>query len=194
MLIDMSSVWGNIKLVENLVSEEDFALLSKYRARSKYVRGLTLSKVQGMSLNVSEGYFVMLKLSLAFSAVEMISKVTHRSNNLGICDKSVVSALNNGRFDKLLMAIDKDNLRRYPKSESNQVGKWKNLHPQRDLTPFVVQCRNFMLHGSFSPSESGLSSSSSLRGMILGLAEASLEAGDMALEKWALKLLKSPTK
>jgi len=187
----MTSMWRTIESVRASISPTDFILLTKYRARCKYVRGLSSTNIQGLGVKVSEGYFVMLKLSLAFSAIEMIATVTNRRNSLGIRSTSFVSAMHSGKFDRLLKAVDKDNDRRYPKSTSNEYGRWREISSNSDLTRFVAQCRNFMVHGSFSPSESGLSDSKLLRSLILELAEETLVAGDRALELWCLKLKRS---
>jgi hypothetical protein len=186
--VDMPSTWSTIESVRDLISPTDFVLLTKYRARCKYVRGLSTANIEGLGEKVSDGYFVMLKLSLAFSAIEMIATVTNRRNNLGIRSSSVLRAMKSGKFDKLLKAIDRDNDRRYPKSISNEYGRWRDVSSNGDLTRFVAQCRNFMVHGSFSPSESGFSDSKLLRSLILELAEETIVAGDKALELWCLKL------
>jgi hypothetical protein len=184
----MSSVWRQIESVRDLIAPEDFTLLAKYKARCKYVRGLSGTTILGLGERVSEGYFAMLKLSLAFSAIEMIATVTRRRNNIGIHSHSFVRAIKSGKFDKLLKAIDRDNDRRYPNSTSNEYERWRGVNIDADLTRLVAQCRNFMFHGSFSPSESGLSDSKVVRGLMLELAEVTLIAGDKALEVWCLKL------
>lgn len=184
----MPSIWSTIESVRDLISPTDFVLLTKYRGRCKYVRGLSTANIEGLGEKVSDGYFVMLKLSLAFSAIEMIATVTNRRNNLGIRSISVVKAMHSGKFDKLLRAIDRDNDRRYPNSTSSEYGRWSEMSISGDLTRFVAQCRNFMVHGSFSPSESGFSDSKLLRSLILELADETLVAGDKALELWCSKL------
>lgn len=184
----MASVWSTIESVRGRISPTSFILLTKYRARCKYVRGLSTTNISGLRGKVSDGYFVMLKLSLAFSAIEMIATITNRRNNLGIRSTTVAKALKSGKFDKLLKAIDRDNNRRYPNSASSEYDRWREMSSNGDLTRFVAQCRNFMVHGSFSPSESGFADSKLLRSLILELADETLVAGDKALELWCLKL------
>jgi hypothetical protein len=138
-------------------------------------------------MGVSEGYFVMLKLSLAFSAVEMLAKVISRKGQLGIQNEAVVQALNTGKFDRLLSAMDNDNNRRFSKAKKSESKHWRNLPLDSDLTEFVYQCRNFIFHGSYTPTETGLASSVRLRTLVLALAISTLDAGELALEKWVNK-------
>ena len=175
------------------LSSDELALLSKYRARRKYVIGLQPSLNDGLSKSVCEGYFVMLKLSLAFTAIEKLTTLTGQKGNLGIFNPTFVKALNAGRFDKLLVAMDKDNLRRFEKNDNPEIHRWKNLPETRELTKFVYQCRNFMFHGSFTPTETGFGSET-LRHLILELADSTLAAGEIALDKWVAKKLNQQKK
>jgi len=175
------------------LSSDELALLSKYRARRKYVISLQPSLNDGLSKSVCEGYFVMLKLSLAFTAIEKLTTLTGQKGNLGIFNPTFVKALNAGRFDKLLVAMDKDNLRRFEKNENPEIHRWKNLPETRELTKFVYQCRNFMFHGSFTPTETGFGSAT-LRHLILELADSTLAAGEIALDKWVAKKLNQQKK
>jgi hypothetical protein len=173
--------------LKKLVSKEEVALLSKFKARRNYVLGLRSTKIEGLGVGVSEGYFVMLKLSLTFSAVEMLSTAISRKGNLGIRNESFIRALNSGKLDKLITAMDRENQRRFPSGKSELIKKWKNLPVDTDLTKFVYQCRNYMFHGSFTPTETGLSTSSQMRVLILDLAMSTLQAGDDSLRMWAKK-------
>ena len=175
------------------LSSDELVLLSKYRARRKYVIGLQPNLNDGLSKSVCEGYFVMLKLSLAFTAIEKLTTLTGQKGNLGIFNPTFVKALNAGRFDKLLVAMDKDNLRRFEKNENPEIHRWKNLPETRELTKFVYQCRNFMFHGSFTPTETGFRSAT-LRHLILELADSTLAAGEIALDKWVAKKLNQQKK
>ncbi|MEY3934233.1 MAG: hypothetical protein RLZZ606_832 [Actinomycetota bacterium] len=129
----------------------------------------------------------MLKVSLAFSAVEMLAKVISRKGQLGIQNESVVRAINSGKFDKMLDSIEKDNLRRFGRASTVVSTKREPLPLNADLTNFVYMLRNFNFHGSFTPTETGLASSSRLRTLMLDLAMSSLEAGEVALQKWVKK-------
>jgi hypothetical protein len=82
-----------LESLKQLVEPDQFVLLSKYRARRKYVLALRSTNIEGLGVGVSEGYFVMLKLSLAFSAVEMLARVISRKGQLGIQSEVVVKEI-----------------------------------------------------------------------------------------------------
>lgn len=181
--------WRRIEAIESILSKEDFAVLAKYRARRNYAIGFTSGDVAGMTKSTSDAYDVMLKLGLAFTAAELLARVTGQKNSLGIKSEAFAKALNQGKFDRLLQGIEADHLRRYPKSSPNQFKKWQAATPKTDLTALVSQFRNYMFHGSFSPTESGLAQSKALRDLVLNLSNQTIESCEMALDKW----LKSQT-
>jgi hypothetical protein len=176
--------WQRIQAIESSLSEEEFAVLAKYRARRNYAIGFTSGDVAGMSRSTSDAYDVMLKVGLAFTAAELLATVTGQKNGLGIKSESFAKALNQGKFDKLLQGIEADHLRRYPKSSPNQLNKWQAATAQTDLTALVSQFRNYMFHGSFSPTESGLAKSKALRDLVLDLSNQTIESCERALDKW----------
>ena len=176
--------WQRIQAIESSLSKEEFAVLAKYRARRNYAIGFTSGDVAGMSRSTSDAYDVMLKVGLAFTAAELLATVTGQKNSLGIKSESFAKALNQGKFDKLLQGIEADHLRRYPKSSPNQLNKWQAATAQTDLTALVSQFRNYMFHGSFSPTESGLAKSKALRDLVLDLSNQTIESCEMALDKW----------
>jgi hypothetical protein len=181
--------WQRIQAIESSLSKEEFAVLAKYRARRNYAIGFTSGDVAGMSRSTSDAYDVMLKVGLAFTAAELLARVTGQKNSLGIKSESFAKALNQGKLDKLLQGIEADHLRRYPKSSPNQLKKWQAATAKTDLTALVSQFRNYMFHGSFSATESGLAKSSELRKLVFELANQTIESCELALDKW----LKSQT-
>lgn len=176
-----------LESLKGIVSTDEFVLLAKYRARRRYVLGFRSTKIDGLGVGVTEGYFVMLKVSLAFSAVEMLAKVISRKGQLGIHNESVVRAINSGKFDKMLDSIERDNVRRFGPASTPQSFKGGPIPLNSDLTAFVYMLRNFHFHGSFTPTETGLASSSRLRTLMLDLAISTLDAGEVALQKWVRK-------
>lgn len=179
--------WQRIDSLRDSLSKEDFTMLAKYRARRDFATGFTHAAIPGMAKSTSEANFVMLKLGLAFTAAELLARVTSQKNNLGIKSPKVAKALNQGKLDKLLKGIEADHLRRYPKSDPNLFVRWENSTETTDLTALVSQMRNYVFHGSFSPSESGLATSSSVRDLVLELANSTIEASEIALDKWIQK-------
>jgi hypothetical protein len=176
--------WRRIEAIENILSEEDFAVLSKYCTRRNYAIGFTSGDVAGMTKSTTDAYYVMLKLGLAFTAAELLATVTGQKGSLGIKSESVAKALNEGKFDKMLLGVEADHIRRYPKTSPNQLKRWKLATAKTDLTTLVSQFRNYMFHGSFSPTESGLAKSKVFRDLVLDLSIQTIDSCEMALEKW----------
>jgi hypothetical protein len=179
--------WQRIQAIESSLSKEEFAVLAKYRARRNYAIGFTSGDVAGMSRGTSDAYDAMLKLGLAFTAAELLARVTGQKNALGVKSEAFAKALNQGKFDKLLQGIEADHLRRYPKSSPNQLKKWKQATETTDLTALVAQLRNYMFHGAFSATESGLAKSPVLKNLILELAASTIQGSEIALDKWISK-------
>jgi hypothetical protein len=183
--------WQRIQAIESSLSKEEFAVLAKYRARRNYAIGFTSGDVAGMSRSTSDAYDVMLKVGLAFTAAELLARVTGQKNSLGIKSEAFAKALNQGKFDKLIQGIEADHLRRYPKSSPNQLKKWKQATGTTDLTALVSQFRNYMFHGAFSATESGLAKSPILRNLILELATSTIQGSETALDHWISKKIKA---
>jgi len=176
--------WRRIEAIESILSEEDFAVLAKYLARRNYAIGFTSGDVAGMTKSTSDAYDVMLKLGLAFTAADLLARVTGQKNSLGIKSEDFAKALNQGKLDKLLQGIEADHLRRYPKSSPNLLKKWKQATGTKDLTALVSQFRNYMFHGAFSATESGLAKSPVLRNLVLELATSTIQGSETALDQW----------
>lgn len=181
--------WRKIEAIESSLSKEDFAILAKYRARRNYAIGFSAGNVEGMAKSTSDAYHVMLKLSLAFTAAELLARVTGQKNNLGIKCEAFAKALNQGKFDKLLQGVAADHLLRYSNSSPKLLEKWKAATGATDLTALVSQLRNYMFHGAFSATESGLAKSSVLRNLVIELASSTTQGSEIALDKWISKKL-----
>jgi hypothetical protein len=176
--------WRKLTELKGQLPEKHFARISKYQARSTYARELRSTRIQGLSPASAEGYFVMLKLSLAYSAVELIHPIV--VNNMVVTDAKVATALRAGKFTKLIDALSKSTFDRGSKPEVTHA--WANLaDDQTNLLPLIKQCRHIMFHGAFSPSDTGLTALSR-QTLLLGLALKSLESADVALEARITKL------
>ena len=156
--------------------------LRKYVARADYVRGLQPTFVKNLGAASSDGYFVMLKLSLAFSAIELLAGLANRKNSMGIRFPDFNDSLAKGDFEKLLRAFDRLSLSKFENHPANHhLDKYSNISRSQDLTKFVSLCRNYMFHGAYTPSECGLAQSKKRRRLVCELAEKTLEAGDEAI-------------
>lgn len=176
--------WRKLAELKNQLPEKQFARISKYQARSTYARELRSTRIQGLSPASAEGYFVMLKLSLAYSAIELIHPAV--VTNLVVTDSKVAAALIAGKFAKLIDAISNSSNGRDSKPEVTHA--WAALaDDQTNLLPLIKHCRHLMFHGAFSPNETGMTLLSR-QTLLLGLGLKALETADAALEARITKL------
>ena len=182
--------WRKLTELKSQLPEKHFARISKYQARSTYARELRSTRIHGLSPASADGYFVMLKLSLAYSAIELIHPTV--VNNLVVTDSMVAAALRAGKFTKLIEAISKSTNRRDQKPEVTKA--WADdAVDHTNLLPLIKHCRHIMFHGAFSPNETGLNLLSR-QSLLLGLALRALESADAALEARITKLYAQRTK
>lgn len=183
-------IWNRVLKLKPHLESSTFALLSKYKARSSFAIGLRNTPNENLGTDTSEAYFVVLKLSLVYSALELLEGATGNSKGIHVRNSHVAYALANGRFAKLLKQIEestpKTSLPKVLKTIESLTSKDSSVF-ERNLFPFVALCRNLMFHGSFSPSGSGLLNSRENRELLLGLAFTSIRAGDLFLDAWLTK-------
>lgn len=176
--------WRKLTELKGQLPEKHFARISKYQARSTYARELRSTRIQGLSPALAEGYFVMLKLSLAYSAIELIHPTV--VNNLVVTDSKVAPALRAGKFTKLIEAISNSSNGHDSKPEVTKA--WAaDADNQTNLLPLIKHCRHIMFHGAFSPNETGMTLLSR-QTLLLGLGIKALESTDAALETRITKL------
>lgn len=177
-------LWRKLSEIKSQLPENHFARISKYQARSTYTRQLRSTKIDGLSSATAEGYFVMLKLSLAYSSIEVINRSV--INNLKVVSQSTAKMILAGKFDKLIDAMVKSPKVRDYKSAIGD--EWRaSLQLDSDLLPFIRQARHLMFHGAFSPSEAGLTTLAK-QSQLLTLAEEALAQADEALITRVTKL------
>ena len=180
--------WNKILKIKAQLTQEQFALLAKYKARSVYARNLESAPVSGLSKETSDGYFVMLRLSLAYTAIEMLDKATGNSHAIEIRSHKFTAALSAGFFDGLLEAIRKSTpANKKAKVEIQIEDLLSGNDTNCDLLVLMELSRHLMFHGAFSPNETSLVSSSRRRRLVSLLAFDALDAADSFLEKWVSK-------
>lgn len=176
-------LWCKLSGIKSQVPEKHFARISKYQARSAYTRQLRSTKIDDLSSATAEGYFVMLKLSLAYSSIELINPSV--INNLKVVSQSTAKMILAGKFDFLIGAMVKSPKVRNYKSATDE---WRaSLQLDSDLLPYIRQARHLMFHGAFSPSEAGLTTLAK-QSQLLTLAEEALAQADEALITRVTKL------
>ena len=180
-------LWGKVMKAKPMLEPSAFDLLSKYKARSEFAIGLRNTKNESLTLDTSEAYFAMLKLSLVYSALELLDNATGKSGNLQVRSMKFSYDLKHGRFKKL---IDQILISTPANSKSKVLRIIENLEYKDwevggpNLYEFIGLCRHLMFHGVFSPSGSGLSRSPRKVQSLIGLSYDAIQAGDEFLEKW----------
>jgi len=180
------STWKNVVELKHLLTEDQFSWLSKYQARSELARNLQQVGFDSLSVGASQGYYILLKLSLVDNALEMLSEVTGK--NFHIFHPQVSRALRDGAFDKLLLSNQRVNARKRGLTTEVQVPKrMTSGNAEQDLKAFISLIRNGMFHGSLTPSETGLAGSARKRLLLESLAEEALKQADTYLQTWLIK-------
>ena len=182
--------WRRVISNRDSLSKDEFAWLAKYKARSTYARGMVYQPVGGLGEGTSHGYYVMLKVSLAHTALEVLGNAT--GNNIPVTNAALSNALRAGVFNKLLESSGRALTRKAGLEFAPSLPKYAEPDSQHsDLKSFLGLCRNLMFHGTFSPSESGLSSSANRRKLLLTLADDCLAQCETHLDRWLTQVEKS---
>lgn len=180
------NVWSKAIANKEHFAEDVFTLLSKYKARRDYVAGLRNTMSTGLSNNASEAYFVLLKLALAYTAVELLKDAI--GGRFSVRDAGFAAELQKGTFDKMLASMEKNLAAKYDGGSGIRTRTYlKATDKNPDLIKFVADCRNLMFHGRFTPSETGLDKSSRRRALLLGLANQTIAECDSGLNTWLEK-------
>ena len=186
-------VWSKVSKLKPLISEEAFSLLAKYKARADFALGLRNTTNEKLSIETTEAYFVFLKLSLVYSALELLDQATGKARAIHVTNARVSYELASGKFKKLLSQIEistplksKDKAQKIIGRLTTKSGNFS----MNNLYDFMGLCRHLMFHGAFTPAGSGLARSKYHRELLLGLAIDAIRAGDTYLENWAARKIR----
>lgn len=176
-------LWHKVLEQRSSLPKETFALLSKYRARANYCRAFRNVHTVEIGEELGEAYFVMLKLGLACTAIEVLHTVI--PGKIRITSEQVDKALLRGEFEGLIESMVKNLDQKYDGGSGVRRRTYlKGSNQPHDLYKFMKDCRNLMFHGRFTPNEARLDRAKRKRELLLHLANVSLDQCDLALEKW----------
>jgi hypothetical protein len=96
------SSWSKVLLNRDVLSRQEFSRASKYRARYEFARDFRDLNIPEASDQTKESYFVLLKLGLAYSAIETLENLLGKGRQVVVRDAAFVAGLEFGEFDKLL--------------------------------------------------------------------------------------------
>lgn len=185
-----TKLWNRVLKAKALLEPRTLELLSKYKARSTFASGLRNAPNESLGIESAESYFVLLKLSLAYSSLELLKDATGKSSALKVTNFRVSYELASGKFHKLLLQIEQATPSLSKVKVQNILtrltAKSSGIQTE-NLYEFIGLCSHLMSHGIFTPAGSGLSRSRYHRQLLLGLSNEALRAGDAFLEAWIAK-------
>jgi hypothetical protein len=183
------SSWSKVLLHRDVLSRQEFSRASQYRARYEFARDFRDFNIPKSSDQTKESYFVLLKLGLAYSAIEILENLLDRGRRVMVKDEAFAAALGTGEFRKLLSHL-RNRANRNGSDNSKYLDKYEKPRPGENLADLVRHSRNVVFHGSITPTSIGLGSSKKRRELVLGLANSSLVACNREFARWAKEIEK----
>jgi len=151
---------------------------AKFASRYKFAGQLNSIELLGYSTKSSEVYKVLLRLCLAYSALEQL-QVLVRQKNLPIKNEHLAKELKSEKFRKLqdfLLSESDEALER-------QLRKFLTSKRDANLGPVVRAIRHAMFHGSLNPSRAGLGTKSAFA-FLENLGKTLFKTMDVTFTKW----------
>jgi hypothetical protein len=183
------SSWSKVLLSREVLSKQEFLRASKYRARYDFARDFRDLSIPTASDQTREAYFVLLKLGLAYSAIETLENLFEKCRRVVVRDEAFTVGLESGDFDKLLGHLQ-NRAKQNGWDASEYLDKYRNPSPRENLADLVRHSRNVVFHGSVTPASIGLGASKRKRELVLGLANSSLVACNREFTTWAKEVEK----
>lgn len=185
------SAWSRVLMHRDVLTRQEFSRASQYRARYEFAKDFRDLSIPTASDQTRESYFVLLKLGLAYSAIETLENLLEQRRRVVVRDEAFVAALESGEFNKLLSHL-RDRAKRNGRDNSKNLDKYEKPRPGENLADLVRHSRNVVFHGSITPTSIGLGSSKKRRGLVLGLANSSLVACNREFARWVTGIEKRP--
>ena len=146
--------------------------------------------LESISPATASSYFVLLKLSLAYSALEALESLTGK-NSIRVRDQRFHIALSQHQFDKLIQHLiyaAKNQVR----PTDGELEKYLVDKPDEDLTAIVKHSRHAVFHASITPNSLRLQNSIERRDLLLGLANSTILACESAFDTYVKKVRQRP--
>jgi len=171
------SSWKKFVALKSSYNASEFAAFARYRARYKLAHGLDSITVDGLSQTTEESYFVALRVTLAYTALESLEKALSVGPGTQVIDEELLGQLldkrNSEMCKALLMSIDPDrHAKERKKFQKLLDGESKNLR----FAAYAI--RNLMAHGVLTANRLGLDKARARRQLLDELANCVLAAAD----------------
>ena len=176
------SSWRKYLALELSHESTDFAAFSRYRARYKLAQGLDSITVEGLSQATTDSYFVALRVTLAYTALESLEKALSVGPGTQVNEEKLLEKLlakrNSEMCKALLQSID-------PRTHSKEHEKFQKLlsGESKNLRSAAYAIRNLMAHGVLTANRLGLDKSKTRRKLLEDLADCVLTAADTRFTK-----------
>jgi hypothetical protein len=151
---------------------------AKFASRYKFAGQLNSIELLGYSTKSSEVYLILLRLCLAYSALEQLQVLVDQKN-LPIKHEQLARELKSDKFRKFqefLVSESKDALK-------GELKKFLASKRDTNLGPVVRAIRHTMFHGSLNPSRAGLGAKSASR-FLENLEMAVFTTMDRSFSEW----------
>ncbi len=176
------SSWRKYLALELSHDAADFAAFSRYRARYKLAHGLDSITVEGIAQATEESYFVALRVTLAYTALESLETALSDGPGTQVQNPKLLTRLlherNSEMCQALLESID-------PRTHANEREKFQKLlsGESKNLRSAAYAIRNLMAHGVLTANRLGLDKSRARRQLLNDLADCVLTAADARFTK-----------
>jgi len=182
------SAWK--KYVALSSNAKDFAAFSRYRARYKLARGLSAIEVEGLAESTVESYFVALRVTLAYTALESLETAQSVGRETQVLDAKLLAQLLDKRNSDMCKALlesisSTDHSKERVEFQKLLDGDSKNLR----IAAYAI--RNLMAHGVLTAHRLGLDKSKARRQMLNDLADCVLNTANDRFTKHVAKEAKS---
>ena len=178
--------WRNYVEKQAKQGKRPQATFSRFRARFILAKNLESISINGLSEDTTKAYFVVLRLTLAFTALEALENAIGCKNQIKVIDDRLASQIRS-RHSKMISAIEKSLSYNGSKEMKESLARFTE-NESDDLLPFVYGLRNLMAHGQFTPTNFGLTKAPLRINLINELADATLDALDDRFSLFVRKL------
>jgi len=158
-------------------------ILSRFQARYVLASNLSSLEIAKSTAEKSEAYLQLMRVTMAYSALEILEKALSARNQLHVIDENLAAEFRSAKHEVVLNELiesihSKDNSAHYKNAIAFRDEK------SDDLRPIVFAIRNLFCHGTLSASRLKLPQSKTRRNLIADLADATLQACDERFTKY----------
>jgi len=177
------SAWRKFVAQKSSYSANEFAAFSRFRARYKLAHGLDSITVKSMAEATVDSYFVALRVTLAYTALESLENALSIGPGTQVHNSKLLERLlherNSDMCQALLDSID-------PKTHPKERKKFQKLlaGESKNLRSAAYAIRNLMAHGVLTANRLGLDKSQARRKLLNDFAECVLATADTRFSKY----------